>query len=501
MDFNRILRGDVVERLVELPPDCVHCVVTSPPYWGLRDYSIPPRTWSDGSACVYGLEETPELFIDHTVEIFEHVRRVLRPDGVLFLNFGDKYADDTKYGGRSTGKHYGKHKRLGTSNHHHRKLRLQSNRKSGELCNIPYRIAEALSAAGWYLRATIIWHKPSPMPESVLGWQWVQHRIKVRGKWGPDNPHPSQRSDEAGRATMGRHSGAAALHAEWRDCPGCEKCTPNGGLILRRGKWRPTVAHEPIFMLSKSDRYFCDQYGVLERTVERTVERLAQNVESQAGSERANGHTRPDRPMKAVGDPEFRNPRSVWTITSGGGFKGKHFATFPIGLPMKCITAGTSGGGCCPACGAPYSPIMESTSVPTRPGRSGKVAFPTGWAVGDGEHTPAALAAAKAADAMVIGNRDPVRKIAVRRLAGYKPTCQCHAGEPVGCVVLDPFAGSGTTCRVANHLGRRWLGIEVNPQYADIADRMAQKPICKRKPTPKHKRPVAGQATLFDVEE
>lgn len=150
----RLLIGDCRERLRELEAESVHCCVTSPPYFGLRDYGV------DGQI---GLEETPDAFVAQMVEVFREVRRALRGDGTLWLNLGDSYANDGKWGGTSGGKHvpalHG-----ATSIGRGRKT---TGLKPKDLIGIPWRVAFALQADGWYLRQDIIWVKPNPMPESV----------------------------------------------------------------------------------------------------------------------------------------------------------------------------------------------------------------------------------------------------------------------------------------------------------------------------------------------
>lgn len=149
-----ILVGDCRERLAQLPPESLHCCVTSPPYFGLRDY---------GSAGQIGLEPQPDVYVQEIVEVFRLVHKTLQPDGTLWLNLGDSYANDGKWGGHTGGKHakalhaspIGRNKRY-------------TGLKPKDLIGIPWRVAFALQADGWYLRRDIIWHKPNPMPESVF---------------------------------------------------------------------------------------------------------------------------------------------------------------------------------------------------------------------------------------------------------------------------------------------------------------------------------------------
>jgi DNA modification methylase len=147
----RILIGDVRERLRDLADESVHCVVTSPPYFGLRDYGMPGQI---------GLEPTPAAFVETMVEVFRDVRRVLRKDGTLWLNIGDSYAANRSYQ-VSQSKHQAHD--FGKSN----AARVPCGLKPKDLIGIPWRVAFALQADGWYLRQDIIWHKPNPMPESV----------------------------------------------------------------------------------------------------------------------------------------------------------------------------------------------------------------------------------------------------------------------------------------------------------------------------------------------
>ena len=152
--MNRILIGDVREKLATLDDESVHCVVTSPPYWGLRSYG--------GEAGMIGLEPTLEAHIEALVSVFRQVWRVLRPDGTLWLNVGDVYANDGKWGGTTGGKHA---KELHSEPIG--RAKVKTGLKPKDLMMLPARVALALQADGWWLRSEIIWAKPNPMPESV----------------------------------------------------------------------------------------------------------------------------------------------------------------------------------------------------------------------------------------------------------------------------------------------------------------------------------------------
>lgn len=151
---NRVLQGDALSMLRTLPDGIVQTCVTSPPYWGLRDY---------GHEGQIGLEDTPEAYVNHLVEVFREVRRVLREDGTLWLNIGDSYANDGKWGGSTGGKHVAA---LHGNTAVGRKQR-NTGLKPKDLVGIPWRVAFALQADGWWLRAENIWAKPNVMPESV----------------------------------------------------------------------------------------------------------------------------------------------------------------------------------------------------------------------------------------------------------------------------------------------------------------------------------------------
>lgn len=375
--------GDVRDRLRALPSNFFDCVMTSPPYWGLRDYGT--GRWEGGnpecdhrsptmregrnedrqvidgstatnsaqlllahrSACgkcgavkvdhQIGLEPTLPEHLAALVEVFSEVRRVLKPSGTVWLNYGDCYA--TAPNGRSAADT----KATGNDDRTFRDKPFSTIGgvlKSKDLCMIPNRLAIALQEDGWWVRSEIIWHKPNPMPESI--------------------------------------------------------------------KDRPTTAHEKVFLLTKSEQYFFDADAVAERISGSTATRVKQDTSKQ-GSARANGGTRADRPMKAVvrskesspdaipptsrphkGLSDFearnqrtytvRNIRNVWTIPTAA-FVEAHFATFPPALVETCLKAGCPEGG----------------------------------------------------------------------------------------EVLDPFGGSGTTAMVAAALGMNATLIELNPEYARLA--------------------------------
>lgn len=246
-----ILIGDCREQLRTLPERSVNCCVTSPPYFGLRDY---------GHEAQMGLEPTPDEFVAGMVAVFAEVRRVLRDDGTLWLNLGDSY--NAQPGQRKTADKAGA-KQQTNAGSPGAPSRHVADLKPKDLIGIPWRVAFALQADGWYLRSEIIWHKPNPMPESVTD--------------------------------------------------------------------RPTKAHEQLFLLAKSPRYYYDAEAVKEDGVGR---------ETYFGSDAySKGSGRNDSGSYNDKVCTKRNRRSVWTITTKP-FKGAHFATFPPDLIEPCILAG-----------------------------------------------------------------------------------------------------------------------------------------------------------------
>ena len=339
----QIIQGDALDVLRTLPDKSVQCCVTSPPYWGLRDYGVPGQL---------GLEPTPEEYVSKMVEVFREVRRVLRDDGTLWLNLGDSYNAYNGGAGPSSALSRGAQTearpRLATG------FGLQcKGLKPKDLIGIPWRVAFALQADGWYLRSDIIWAKPNPMPESVTD--------------------------------------------------------------------RPTKAHEYVFLLSKSKRYYYNADAIAgpcesgESDVKKMIEARdriggkallddqplhAANANTNIGKKRAVGGKASGNKDRKLGEDRgrpgshiagsipwpagvlTRNARTVWTIATQG-FKEAHFATMPPELARRCIVAGSKPGD----------------------------------------------------------------------------------------IILDPFAGAGTTLLVADRNGRDGLGIELNPNYCEMARR------------------------------
>lgn len=261
--------------LKTIPDACCSTCVTSPPYYGLRNY---------GEEGQIGLEETPGEYIERLVEVFREVRRVLKNDGTLWLNIGDSYANDGKWGGSSGGKHAkALHGKTGVG-----RRKKHTGLKPKDLIGIPWLLAFALRADGWHLRADIIWQKPNAMPESV--------------------------------------------------------------------KDRPTRAHEYVFLLSKSARYYYNAEAIREPAVgfpgsENPNARRRGNTKTFRGGnaythdQAAENSASVERDSHGLVPNETgtRNRRTVWTIATRP-YKDAHFATFPEELARPCILAGSRHG-------------------------------------------------------------------------------------------------------------------------------------------------------------
>jgi len=316
LPHNRILVGDVRERLLELPDTSVDCIITSPPYFGLRDYGHPAQL---------GLESNVEVWVENLRMVCRELARILKPTGSLWLNVADSYSSHRREGGSP------KSLLLG-----------------------PQRLALALAEDGWIVRNQIIWHKPNAMPSSI------------------------------------------------RDRLAC--------------------TYEVAYLLVRSKRYFFDLDGI----------RVPGKSDKRKRGEHYGGYP-PDYALPRGGQinrnnglgkkhihPLGKNPGDVWSMGTAG-FRGAHFATFPLRLIERPLLAACPERVCV-KCGRPWQRTVIS--------QSGTLAVP-------GE---------------------------------LRPSCTCTGAVRPG-VVLDPFIGSGTVAVAAEMYGREWVGIELNQEYAAMAER------------------------------
>ncbi len=412
-----------------LPADSVHCIVTSPPFWGLRDYGTAEwiggdaacghsvRRWdgpkqtqgaqsghaakrdrNDREKCEcgavridrqYGLEPTIAEYVARMVEVGRELRRVLRPDGTMWWEHGDSYANDGKWGGSSGGKHVME----GQTGGEGYRARRETGLKPKDLTGQPWRVAFALQADGWWLRSANIWHRPNPMPESVTD--------------------------------------------------------------------RTTTAHSYVFMFAKSERYFFDAEAVKEGASGRAPGNVAPHKHDDGTT-----RNRTKAGLLSVGAASSRNLRSVWTIATEPE-REAHFAVMASGVARRCIAAGTSERGCCPACGAPWERVVDvAYENPGNRSTNGRRSL-------ERRHETAGFA---------------VRLEKRTSTTGFRPTCACPPADPTQCIVLDPFSGAGTTAMVADRLGRDAIGIELSAEYIAIAERRIARDRLER-----------GAGTMADV--
>ena len=473
---NTIECGDWIEVLKSLPDGIFHCVVTSPPYWGQRDYGC------DGQL---GLEKTPEEHIEKLVEGFREVRRVLRPDGVLWLNYGDKY-NAGRSGGHAGGMNSGFQQV--DSRYQNESGPNVKGYKPSDLLMLPARVALALQADGWILRDDVIWAKAisfndkysgSTMPESVNGTRWERHRIKIKAAESKCNPSTEATVGKGGRGTSLNDWDNPDKLAKYKDCPSCPKCEKNGGLVLRRGSWRCTKAHEHIFQFVKTNDYFCDMEAVKENSFH---EHSPTTRNSRPGIDVCGGNQGSGKPIP---NPQGgRNLRNVWTINPRG-YKEAHYATYPEKLVEPCIKVSTSKKGVCPMCGAQWARIVDKTVNKIRQPEGGQQAND-----------------ARKHQVQVGGNnvgtnslRDGFREMQTTTL-GFKATCECGIEETKPALILDPFMGSGTTAVVAAKLGRNYFGIEINPEYKE---NHIDKRVKEVESGVSIKEATAGQKGLFEL--
>lgn len=443
MENNKIYTGHALEVLRTFPDSVFHACITSPPYYGLRNYKLEPLIWGGNPACQHrfdnevlprfhntggmtekqatnigsffghlgssfccecgawrgqlGLEPDPNLYVEHLVELFREVKRVLRDDGTLWLNLGDSYMSHSGDFSKSAGFQGDEIRRnpeaATAKNVYFPKTHLYKAGvlKNKDLIGIPWRAAFALQADGWYLRSDIVWSKPNPMPESVED--------------------------------------------------------------------RPTKAHEYVFLFSKCETYYYDHEAIKEPSTERASGNLERKVATEGEESRTNTHLGYSVPYEP--DGTGRNRRSVWSIATKP-FKGAHFATFPPALIEPMVLAGTSEKGCCSQCGTPWVRITDRTPGASKECPKTQAAHEARGGTG----TPIGT----------VGKSGSGRVDGYSETIGWEPGCSCIKDQNTlytirPCIVLDLFAGSGTVAETAIRLGRDYVLIELNPQYVKIAEK------------------------------
>ena len=337
-----LYHGNNIDVLKQMESESVDCVVTSPPYWGLRDY---------GTSEQLGLEPTPEEYVANMVKVFQEIHRVLKPSGTVWLNLGDSYAGSNSDKYSAPNKNTLSAKMGQTYGGIEKSIKAKvTGLKPKDLIGIPWRVAFALQADGWYLRSDIIWQKPNPMPESV--------------------------------------------------------------------KDRPTKSHEYIFLLTKSRKYYYDADAIKEPTVSQDkYKRDRDNPNHKFNN--TPGRTK----MSGLKDNKYthKNKRDVWNIKEKnitGNMSDRGVTRTTEGLNMKSNAEKTGE----------YKNKRDVWSISTKPYKEAHFA--------------------------VFPEEIPMNCI--------------KAGSPKDGVVLDPFAGSGTTLKVALGLGRKAIGIDINTEYLDL---------------------------------
>ena len=261
--------GDALDLARRIPDNSIDCIVTSPPYWGLRSYLSDD---DPDKALEMGAEPTLGEYVERLIALFSELRRALKPEGVCWLNLGDSYANDGKWGGSSGGKHTkALHGSTGVG-----RGKVVSGLKPKDLCLVPYRVAIALQADGWWVRDNIVWHKPNPMPSSVK-----------------------------------------------------DRCTP---------------AHEAVFLLTKSGRYWFDAGAIAEKAVGEDRGPTSATDRTRNSGGRSDGYTTPSRSGGHGAPGGKRNARNVWRIPTKP-YTGSHYAVMPPELARRCIVAGCPKGG------------------------------------------------------------------------------------------------------------------------------------------------------------
>ena len=478
----RIIQGDCRDVLPTLPERSVHCVVTSPPYWGLRSYlpaGHPDKLreigqekrldclgWARGENC-------GECYICTLRGVFAGVWRVLRDDGTLWINQGDSYHNGDKGGylnGRVVNSPIQAAGNLANDFVGAANRQPQPGLKPKDLCAQPWRLALALQADGWYWRDEIIWHKKSCMPSSQRDRCTRSHEVVLmfskRERYFYDieaikepvsqsmldqikqgyNGSDTKDFDEAGaQSASGTKSNIIArARASWRgstfdDGKTGEMKHTRGGKIKVPSGWDTGAG----------------AHGAYHRDGRSKQAEYRENTNTNTARTMVGFNDRWDE-SEARGEVSLtRTKRSVWSL-GPEPFKESHFATFPSKLVEPCIKAGTSERGVCPVCLAPWVRSVDAEFV-----RQQDVSEEKGVR-GNGNQKP--LDESDGRDGFPRGTTTTTT-------TGWAPTCKCGLAETVQATVMDCFGGAGTVGLVADRLQRNAVLIELNASYADMAQK------------------------------
>ena len=370
----QIIPGHVLNVLAEMEPESVHLCVTSPPYWGLRDYGLEPQVWGGQKDCQHdwgtekilkagtheswldymtdglsrgnpenkrnkiasqgqfcslcgawlgslGLEPTPELYLAHMVEVMQAVKRVMRKDGCCFINIGD-----SMWGGKGQSSQAWLGQNLERTTlqkaYHHLAGKGETRPsdgkhpilKPGDLCLIPEQLVIALQKDGWYIRSVIIWAKGREGDIEECGPGSVMPESVNGVSWQRHKVKIGKKAlQNGGCKTWQEYAGREMDLTGWTDCPGCPKCLSNDGLVLRWGSWRPTRAFEYIYMLTKSAKYWADGEGVRQFTINRDWSQTGGNIMGKGLHKYSNGFRDLEEGRQETAR-YGRNLRNVWLI-------------------------------------------------------------------------------------------------------------------------------------------------------------------------------------------
>jgi DNA modification methylase len=531
--------GDALQVLRTLPAESVHCCVTSPPFYGLRDYGTgrweggdadcdhdayqrkrnleaQPSTPGSGSSLgtlrdgpppnvcgrcgarrvdgQIGLEASPEAWVARLVDVFREVRRVLRRDGTLWLEVGDSYAsgeigrnDDDPRNLERRAALYG----TGTRKpgvHERQTRRVRTGTKPKDLIGAPWLLAFALRADGWWLRSDIVWARPNPMPESVTDRPTKSHSyvflLTKQARYFFDQeavrePHRWQ-DEELLRTNAQARQGQRLAQRRADGDPTATRTQDSHKAAMRgeRQKGRgQDQNNESEFSASPLGRNIRSVWEVEQETLDPSLPPEKPRGPDGRRQTKVEGRegSLQHRDGERWPNPAGANMRSVWKIPTQP-FAAAHFATFPEELARRCILAGTSERGCCPDCGAPWMREVERGEL-VGVDRGGNYRSRGG----DVPHNNP-----------MVGHPEYRPGMSYEReTIGWRPSCFCgHErgpdGEfggggpriPIPCTVLDPFVGSGTVPHVARKHGRRAVGIDLNADYLKLAAaRLAQQSL------------------------